>query len=249
MFYLGHGKRDTGDWCFQDGFITFSDIAELYSRYLRGRVLTIIADCSHSGAWTNACLDYLDERGVHPCGHSAKEKGILIKMYASCQPQERAATNCFFVQAAKNDTNVDNSGTLSYYTTEELSKSQQSYGVNTTGVRCKKSAEDVCALRPEFTWRKWREGERIYLVRGKDHGQTVWHYVLLNDDPEKTREFYQAVASGHYDLSDYGNVLKSGQGRDPPQEVVDEIYRPYQFICKTSLLQHKFELYAYMRRQ
>ena len=36
VYYLGHGKRDTGDWCFQDGFITFSDIAELYSRYLRG---------------------------------------------------------------------------------------------------------------------------------------------------------------------------------------------------------------------
>ena len=229
MFYLGHGKRDTGDWCFQDGFITFGDISELYSRYLRGRLLTIISDCSHSGAWTNACLDYLDERGVRPCGHSAKEKGILITVYASCQPQERAATNCFFVLAATDDPAV---GTLCYYTTMALNKSQHCYGARTTTVTCKKSAEEACTLRPEFTWRKWREEERIYLVRGKDQGQAVWHYVLLDDDPEKTRELYQAAASGHYDLSDYGKVLKSGWGEDPPQEVKDEIFR-HQFICKT----------------
>ena len=226
VYYLGHGKRDTGDWCFQDGFITFNDIAELYSRYLRGRALTIISDCSHSGAWTNACLDYLDERGVRPCGHSAKEKGILIKVYASCQPQERAAANCFFVQVAKND---PTDGTL-LYDTMALSESQHSYVVSTTVVTCKKSAEEACALRPEFTWRKWREGERIQLVRGKDHGRAAWHYVLFNDDPEKTREFYQAVASGHFDVAGYGKLLKSGWGRDPPQEVVDEINRPYQFM-------------------
>ena len=231
VYYLGHGKRDTGDWCFQDGFITFSDIAELYSRYLHGRVLTIISDCSHSGAWVNACLDYLDERGVRPCGHSAKEKGIFIKVYASCQPEERAATNCFFVQAVENDTNTDdNSGILKYYTTKKLSKSQHCYGASTTRVMCKKSAEEACALRPEFTWRKWREGERIHLVRGEDHGRAAWHYILLDDDPETKREFLQTVASGDIDVADYGKLLKFGWGRDPPQEVKDEILRPYQFM-------------------
>ena len=231
VFYLGHGKRDTGDWCFQDGFITFSDIAELYSRYLRGRVLTIITDCSHSGAWTNACLDYLDEKGVRPCGHSAKEKGILIKVFASCRPEERAATNCFFVQAAENNTNTDdNSGTLYYYTPKELSKSQHCYGASTTDITCKKSAEEACALQPELTWRKWREKKRIHLVRGTDRGRAAWHYVLLDDDPEKTREFHQAVASGNVDVADYGKLLKSGWGRDPPQEVEDEVFRPYQLM-------------------
>ena len=236
VYYLGYGKRDTGDWCFQDGFITFSDIAELYSRYLRGRVLTIIADCSHSGAWVNACLDYLDERGVRPCGHSAKEKGILIKVYASCRPDETAATNCFFVQAAENDTNIDNSGTLCYYTTKKLSKSQHCYGASTTDIMCKKSAEEACALRPEFTWRKWREGHsgRIFIQRGTDSGGAVWHYVLLDDDPQKIREYKRLMQDecGQHSVNpaDHGKVLKSGQGRDPPQEVKDEILRPYQFM-------------------
>ena len=120
-------------------------------------MLTIVADCSHSGAWTNACLDYLDERGVRPCGYSAKEKGILIKVFASCQPEERAATNCFFVQVAIND---PTSGNIIYYTTMALNESQHSYGAITNTVTCKKSIEEACALQPEFTWRKWREEQR-----------------------------------------------------------------------------------------
>ena len=45
LYYIGHGRRNTGDWCFQDGYITFTDLAQLYLQLLRGRVLTIITDC------------------------------------------------------------------------------------------------------------------------------------------------------------------------------------------------------------
>ena len=225
VYYLGHGKRDTGDWCFQDGFISFSDIAELYSRQFRGRVLGIVADCSHSGAWVNACLDYLDEKGVQPCGHSEKEKGILINVIASCKPEERAATNCFFVQAAVNG--ADNSGALGYYSTMALSESQHCYGVNTTDVRCKKSIEEACALQPEFTWRKWREGKRIYRIKGSDHGRDAWYYVLLDDDPEKIKDFKLAVEEDIIDLEKYGKILESGFGSDPPPKVEDKLMRKY----------------------
>ena len=47
--YFGPGKRSTGDWCFEDGFITFRDIAELYIKHFRGRVLSIHSDCSYAG--------------------------------------------------------------------------------------------------------------------------------------------------------------------------------------------------------
>ena len=170
---------------------------------------------------------------MQPCGHSAKEKGILIKVYASCQPEERAASNCFFVQAAENDTT---SGILSYYTTMALSESQHSYGVSTTDISCKKSAEEACALRPEFTWRKWGEGHsnRIFVHRGTHSGRAAWSYVLLDDDPQKMREYKRLTQDerGQHtiNLTDYGKVLKSGWGRDPPQEVKDEILRPYQFM-------------------
>ena len=51
IYYIGAGRRGTGDWCFEDGFITFRDIAQLYlraSHNFKGRVLTIVSDCSYT---------------------------------------------------------------------------------------------------------------------------------------------------------------------------------------------------------
>ena len=47
--YIGPGRRATGDWCFCDGYISFRDIADLYTQHFTGRVLTIASDCSYSG--------------------------------------------------------------------------------------------------------------------------------------------------------------------------------------------------------
>ena len=30
VHYIGPGKKDTGDWCFADDFITFKDLADAY---------------------------------------------------------------------------------------------------------------------------------------------------------------------------------------------------------------------------
>ena len=76
LHYIGHGRRNTGDWCFEDGFISFRDLAELYLKIFRGRVLGLVSDCSHSGSWVKECMAFLDEQGVKPCGHSARDKGI-----------------------------------------------------------------------------------------------------------------------------------------------------------------------------
>ena len=91
LFYIGAGRKNTGDWCFKDGFITFNDIAQLYlqaSSNMKGRVLSIVSDCSYSGCWVRNCMEFLDEQGVQPCGHKARERGMLIKMFASCKSNE-----------------------------------------------------------------------------------------------------------------------------------------------------------------
>ena len=67
LHYIGAGRRGTGDWCFEDGFITFRDIAQLYlraSHNFKGRVLAIVSDCSYSGCWVRECMEFLDEQGV-----------------------------------------------------------------------------------------------------------------------------------------------------------------------------------------
>jgi hypothetical protein len=88
VWYFGPGKRNTGDWCFKDGFITFKDITELYMQYFRGKILSVTCDCSYGGSWVKSCAEFLDRNGVQPCAHSAKVKNIFISTKASCKDTE-----------------------------------------------------------------------------------------------------------------------------------------------------------------
>ena len=184
-------------------------------------------DCSYSGSWVKACARYLDEECVLACGHSAKEKGILLKVYASCRANEEAATYCFSVNGATNDKNT---GIMSYFVTKKFSDSQHSFGINFTDVRCGKGINEPCTLAPDYTWQRRSEGERVFLVRGKDRGRPAWHYVLLVDDDEMVGEFQDKVKGGTVDVANYGQVLKSGWGEQPPNEVRDEIDRKYSAV-------------------
>ena len=231
IYYFGNGKRNTGDWCFKDGFITFKDITKSYMDSFGGRLLTVVTDCSHSGHWVKACMEFLDEQGVRPCGHSAVEKGILLKVYASCKPQQIAATPCFSVRAATND---KNNGVMAYYIGGmKLRETQHTFGANFTQLRCgHKQIEEPCTLSPEFTWQKKSDSERVFLVKGTDRSRPAWHYVLVVDDEETVKTFHEKVASGTVDVAEYGQVLKSGWGKEPPNEVVDELERTYNAVYR-----------------
>ncbi|MGL9732291.1 MAG: hypothetical protein ACR5KX_06065 [Wolbachia sp.] len=61
----------------------------------------------------------------------------------------------------------------------------------------------------------------IYLVRGKDRRRSAWHYVLV--DKDKREIFLAKSRTGSIDVADYGEILYSGWGEDPPQEIVDKI--------------------------
>ena len=225
IYYIGAGRRNTGDWCFKDGFITFRDIADLYLRHFKGRVLTIISDCSYSGRWVRECMEFLDELGVQPCGHKAREKGILIKVYTSCRSTEVPTEYRYSVSGADNDKNT---GMLSYYLQKQLLKRQTTDGIDTSDLLCNsKTIDKPCTLRPRYTWKKWRESERVQLVRGKDQGEPVWYYVLLKDDENAVREFHEKLKSGNVNIAKYGRVLTSGLGRDPPKCIINRISEEY----------------------
>ena len=187
-----------------------------------------MSDCSHSGSWVKECSQYLDEQGVRPCGHSAAEKGILLKVYASCRPDEIAAAPSFSVHCATND---KNNGRMSYFIFgKELRESQHTYGISFTEVQCGKMIDEPCSVSPELTWQRRNEARRVYLVRGKDRNRPAWHYVLLLDDEETIKKFKERVDSGTIDVAKFGQVLKSGWGKDPPNEVRDELEHKYGMI-------------------
>jgi type IV secretory pathway TraG/TraD family ATPase VirD4 len=60
------------------------------------------------------------------------------------------------------------------------------------------------------------EGQKVYLVRGKDRGREAWYYVLVNKKPQVV--FEKDLKRGSVVLTDYGDVLMSGWGKDPPPE-------------------------------
>ena len=66
---------------------------------------------------------------------------------------------------------------------------------------------------------KYKENakDRIYLVRGKDTGKPAWHYVL--GKKALLPLFLRRTNGGKVDVSDFGRILKSGWGKDPPEDI------------------------------
>ena len=196
-------------------------------KYSRGRVLTLVPDCHSSGHWVGQCAKFLDEQGVKPCGHSATEKGILLKVFAACETGQDTAELCYFTQAME----LKEDGFVYHWLRKELSDQQETHGVDFTAIRCGKGKEK-CSIASDSTWSTASEviGHRLRIVRGTDRsqGRPEWHYVLLDDDAVKIRDYKhkaQGENVGKYtiNVSDYGVVLKSGFGKDPPQDVQDWI--------------------------
>ena len=220
LHYYGNGRRNTGDWCFRDGYITFRDIATLYMKHSCGRVLVLVPDCHSSGHWVGECAKFLDEQGVRPCGHSATEKGILLKVYAACKTGQDAAELCYTTRAME----LRDDGFVYHWTGEELSDQQKTLRVNFTKMRCGKGKSEECSIASNSTWSTAREvtSGRIFIVRQTEKGRPAWYYILLDDDAEKIRDFIQGEKY-YVDLTHYGTVLKSGWGKDPPQDMKDWI--------------------------
>ena len=61
---------------------------------------------------------------------------------------------------------------------------------------------------------KENSNERINLVRGKDRGREVWHYVLVKK--HLLSLFRKRIKGDSLDVADFGAVLRSGWGKDPP---------------------------------
>ena len=72
--------------------------------------------------------------------------------------------------------------------------------------------------------------ERVYLVRGKDRGRAAWHYVLAKK--HLLGLFLKLTKGGRLDVADFGAVLRSGWGKDPPEGTGDKIRKECDFMFK-----------------
>ena len=110
----------------------------------RGHILTVISDCSYSGKWVKESYEFLDEQRIGPCGHCAIEKGVLLKVFASCAPNQRASTLAFSLRGMFLDKNI---GTIRFQNDSyKIGEQQNKFGRDFTTMLCGKKVDEECAL-------------------------------------------------------------------------------------------------------
>ena len=228
IYYTGYGEEGTGNWCFKDGTISFQDIFTLYKTYLKEKLLYIFSDCCYSGQWVVDCAKCLDEMGIGACGHQAIKRGILFKVIASCQPNQKATLGSFV--AHKGIKFNEENHTIYFTHKEKLSDTQTVCGLDFTEITCLQleGPTGPCQLLDipaKYSW-KWEDivsSSLVYLVRGKDRGRPAWHFVLV--ERELKEDFKKAVNTRTVNVSKFGYVIKSGWGKDPPEDTQKAICR------------------------
>jgi len=203
-----------------------------------GKILAIYTDCCYSGQWVVDCAKCLDEMGIGACGHQTMQKGIFIRVIASCEPNQKATIEHFVVQ--KGIKFNDHYKTLFFYHSKKLSGSQTTYTCDFTKVKCLQWEGPTAPclipdILPRCSW-KWEDVVainhknrpifRLYLVRGKNNGRDVWHCVLV--DKERIDTFHTSCTEEN--VSQYGHIIKSGWGRNPPSNIV-EGFQKYGPTC------------------
>ena len=99
-------------------------------------------------------MEFLDEQGVQPCGHKAREKGMVIKVFASCKSNEIPTEYRCSVSSTRNDKNT---GTVSF-SIKQLLESQTTDYLDSSELNCNsKTIDEPCTLQPGLTWKRQEE--------------------------------------------------------------------------------------------
>ncbi|GHM57960.1 MAG: hypothetical protein sL5_01260 [Candidatus Mesenet longicola] len=107
-------------------------------------------------------------------------------------------------------------------TTKEAKKQHKD---NTSFAQDKISKSRIMNERSFADATKRSRADCVFLVRGKDRGKPAWHYVLV--DKDKKEMFLAKSRTGSIDVALYGQILHSGWGEDPPQDIVDKVNKEF----------------------
>jgi hypothetical protein len=72
---------------------------------------------------------------------------------------------------------------------------------------------------------KKMQAEQIYLVKGIDAGRNAWYYVLV--ERLKVQLFLKALNDDVIHLENYGKILFSAYGDEPPAEITNQLKEEY----------------------
>jgi len=81
------------------------------------------------------------------------------------------------------------------------------------------------SLKKPVDPQKKMQAELIYLVKGIDAGRNAWYYVLV--ERLKVQLFLKALNDDIIHLENYGKILFSAYGEEPPAEVTGQLKEEY----------------------
>ena len=107
-----------------------------------------------------------------PCGHSAAEKRVFMKVKTSCRAYQIPHTLLYSARGWKNTS----TGDLFQYYDYEVRQDQNLRYLDNTVVRCKQdlTIEDRC--EENYDWHKQKQ-----LVQLKIQGKLAWQVVMVED--------------------------------------------------------------------
>jgi len=110
----------------------------------------------------------------------------------------------------------------SSFTSQNLSEKEASSENSQTSVAADTGQQKL--LKPVDPQKKM-QAEFIYLVKGIDAGRNAWYYVLV--ERLKVQLFLRALNDDIIHLENYGKILSSAYGDEPPVDVTQKLKEEY----------------------
>ena len=104
-------------------------------------------------------MEFLDEQGVQPCGHKAREKGMVIKVATSCKSNEVPTEYRYSVSGMDNDKST---GMMVYWPSKQLLGTQTTDDIDSSILHCdSEMIDEPCTLQPGLTWQMLEEKRKM----------------------------------------------------------------------------------------
>jgi hypothetical protein len=107
------------------------------------------------------------------------------------------------------------------FTSQNLNNTEEKKESSIASVVSQKAPSNLKPIDPQ----KKMQAELIYLVKGVDAGRNAWYYVLV--ERLKVQLFLKALNDDIIHLENYGKILFSAYGDEPPSEITQELKEEY----------------------
>ncbi len=105
---------------------------------------------------------------------------------------------------------------------EESSNAESKKSIDPATIQA--ASSNATAAKP-IDLQKRAMAELIYLVKGIDAGRNAWYYVLV--ERNKVQLFLKALNDDIIHLENYGKILYSAYGDEPPAEITGKLKEEY----------------------